>query len=434
MNAFFVSAEFSLVRVRRTRILELIEQGSSNAKRVLYLTEDLNRTTSSTQLGITLASIMLGFVGEAFFSEILEDLFKILEVEKFISHNVTAIIAFFMGYMIITFFHVTFGELMPKVLSLNMTETIALYVSIPLIWFMKLTHPLLRFFVWSSNSFLHLMGFDTSHTSEHADEFSEDELKIIIKNSIEKGEIEEYESKLIFNILSFTDKNVKEIFTPRIDIHALPITAQLDDIVKIAKETGFSRIPIYQDEFDHMIGFIHIKDVIAYLNGYGDNHNLDLRDLIHDVIISHEWKAVDDLFKEMQKTKTQMAIIVDEYGLVEGLVSIEDIMESIFGPIIDEFDSNDDHQGVEIKESSILAGGLISLGTFNETLEEVFDTTIASDESVTLAGYVLELFESEIPKVGEQRNDGTLCYKISQMTGNRIDLIEIKQVDSVKKN
>ena len=191
-------------------------------------------------------------------------------------------------------------------------------------------------------------------------------------------------------------------------------------------------ILIYQDEFDHMIGFIHIKDIIAYLNG--DNSNLDLRKQLHDVIISHEWKAVDDLFKEMQKTNTQMAIIVDEYGLVEGLVSIEDIMESIFGPIIDEFDLNDDHQGVELRENSILVGGLISLGTFNETLEEVYDTTITSDESVTLAGYVLELFQSEIPKVGEERNDGKLCYKISQMTGNRIDLIEIKRVDSVNKS
>jgi CBS domain containing-hemolysin-like protein len=428
MNGFFVASEFALIRVRASRIRELIALGSKRAKRVQHLTKDLNRTTSSAQLGITLASIALGFIGERFFSEIIKEFLHWIGFTM--SDTIISIIAFITGYMIITFMHVTLGELIPKVVSIEFTEKTALWCAEPLYWFMLLTTPLLNFFMFSANNILRLLGVPI-RPETHTQEYTEEELKIIIQDSIKRGEIEEYESQLIFNILDFTDKTAKDLLTPRIDIRGLPISSSVIDIFNLSIETGFSRIPIYEGKLDTILGFIHIKDTIPHIKLDGKpKERFDISKILRNVIIVHEAKPIDDLLKEMQEQQTQVSIIVDEYGSVQGLVTLEDIMETIIGPIADEFDPFDEHETIEINGDTMLIGGLVSIEQFNQAVQEKFGIIIESEDSVTLAGYVIELFESEIPKEGEEAEDDDFTYIISQITGNRISTIEVRKINA----
>jgi CBS domain containing-hemolysin-like protein len=424
-NGFFVASEFALIRVRASRIRELIAQGSKRAKRVQQITKDLNRTTSSAQLGITLASIALGFIGEGFFSEVITEFFHWTGFE--ISATIVSIMGFLIGYFIITYMHVTLGELLPKIVSIQYTERVALICAEPLYWFMFFTAPLLNFFVGSANVVSRIFRIPVLDET-HVQAYTEEELKIIIRESIPKGEIEEYESKLIFNVLEFTDKTAKDLLTPRIDIQALPITSTVNDIFNLSIETGFSRIPIYKEELDTILGFIHIKDTIPLIQFSSDQKStFDITNILRQVILVHEGKPIDDLLKEMQNIKTQVAIIVDEYGSVEGLVTLEDIIEAIIGPIEDEFDPFDMKETIEVKDNVLTSGGLVTIESFNEILHDKFGTTIVSENSITLAGYVLELFESEIPEEGEEIHDNNFYYKIRQTSGNRIDTIEVRE-------
>ncbi|MHA2250261.1 MAG: hemolysin family protein [Candidatus Kariarchaeaceae archaeon] len=436
LNGFFVASEFAFVRVRITRISELIANGSRRANRVKTIIEDLDRSLSSTQLGITLASIALGFVGEPFFTELLllvihgiDNGFSLgLDVKSFEEGGFIHGLAFFTGYMIITFMHVVIGELAPKSVSIQFAETTALWCAEPLYWFMKITNPLLNFFVWSSNRLLSVFKIPPA-ADTHDIDYTEDELKIIIKDGIKKGEIEPYESKLIFNIFNFTDSNVKSILTPRIDLKALSVTATAEEIIDLSIETGHSRIPIFDNDLDNVLGFVHIKDVLPYFKK--NNHQekeLKIQEIIRPVITVHEGKPLDDLLNEMQKQQIQVSIIVDEYGSVEGIATIEDILEYIVGPIDDEFDTIDTTMSIRFEGDYIFSGGLVTIEELNKTLKETHGEEINSKNSVTLAGYALELFASEIPKMGMKAKDECFEYTICKLTGNRIKEIKIRKV------
>ncbi|MDH5401845.1 MAG: hemolysin family protein [Candidatus Heimdallarchaeota archaeon] len=432
LNGFFVASEFAFVRVRRTRVEELISNGSKGAKRALDIINDLDRSMSSTQLGITLASIALGFVGEPFFTSVLISLiFGVSDVFN-LNFEITPTnlpyiegTAFLVAYFIVAYLHVVIGELAPKSVAIQHVEKTVLVCAEPLYWFMKLTSPLLRFFVWSSNSILKSLKIPVQD-EVHGTVYSEDELKMIIENSIGKGEIEEYESKLIFNILEFTDTSVKKILTPRIDIKALPVTTNLKAILELSVATGYSRIPIYETDLDDVKGFIHIKDVVRYINGKDTNLvKIDIPKILRPVITVHEGKPLDDLLKEMQEQKTQVAIIIDEYGSFEGMVTIEDIIEAIFGPIRDEFDTESIKNTIMINNENIIVGGQVSIEEFNKAISDGNESEINSEKSVTLAGYVLELFKSEIPTIGDIVKDDLFNYKIVKLDGHRIESIEI---------
>lgn len=438
LNAFFVASEFAFVKIRKTRIDTMIEAGSRRARRVKSITNNLDRSLSSTQLGITLASIALGFVGEPFFTEFLLLVIEFfnnllhLGLENQISqafnqeNGIIHDIAFILGYFFISFGHVVIGELAPKSISIQFAETTALFCAEPLWWFMKITSPILSFFVWSSNGLLSLINVEPA-TEDHSSEFTEGELKIIIEDSIKQGELEQYESKLIFNILDFTDSNVKSILTPRIDMEALPDSTSPHDILQLSKQTGFSRIPIYEDSLDNIRGFVHIKDIIGYSNGSENSDStFMLSDVLRPVIMIPEGKPLDDLLKEMQQLKTQVAIIVDEYGSVEGMATIEDILEYIVGPIDDEFDT-ESNANIKISGDVIIAGGLVSIDAFNSVLNDTFNSIIEAEEAATVAGYVLELFESEIPQEGMIVENNELRFEITKTSGNRIEKVRVSK-------
>lgn len=431
INAFFVASEFAFVKVRPTQMETLIATGSKRALRVKSIINDLDRSLSSTQLGITLASIGLGFVGEKFFHAIILSVLEAFSDVSGIGVNTESRIidgsAFIMGYLIITFMHVVIGELAPKSISIQFAERTALILAEPLHWFMVLTNPLLRFFVWTSNGLLRIIGVPPAPEAHHQ-VFTEAELKVIIADSIEKGELEQYESKLIFNILNFTDRNVTSIFTPRTDVKALSIDATPRDILKLSKDEGFSRIPIYGDTLDDIKGFVHIKDLIGYTLD-GGNSKFEIESILRPVIITTERKPLDDLLKEMQTQKTQVAVTVNEYGSVEGIVTIEDILEYIVGPIDDEFDE-DSNMEVQVIDDVIHADGRITVEVLNETLNSNYDLIITSENATTLAGYILELSEGELLQVGMKVKDDILEFTIVKTHGNRIDRVIISKVEN----
>ena len=429
LNGFFVASEFAFVKIRMTQIESMLATNSRGAKRAAEIVQDLDRSMSSTQLGITLSSIGLGFVGEGFFEAVFVRFFTNVEntlgLNIFVNETFITALSFLSGYLVITYLHVVLGELAPKSLSIQFATRVALICAEPLYWFMRITSPLLSFFVWSSNSILRIFGVQPA-PEEHHESYSEDELKVIIKDSISKGEMEPYESKLIFNILDFTDENVKAILTPRIDIEALSNQTNVEEILELSISTGFSRIPIYEDKLDNIIGFIHIKDVVPFVKDVNSKkQNFDINGILRPVITIPEVKPLDDLLNEMQQLNTQVAVIVDEYGTIEGLVTIEDILEYIVGPIEDEFDTENISSNITVLDNKVIAGGLVSIETFNNEAEPKLGHEIISEGSATLAGYVLELFDSLIPNEGDKISDNNYEYTISKQNGNRIEEIVI---------
>lgn len=404
----------------------LANQGSKRAKRVLTIIHDLDRSMSSTQLGISLASIGVGFVAERFFTSLLIGSLQFVGVNTETIPNLEGI-GFVLGYMLGTYLHVVIGELVPKSLAIRFAEQTALICAEPLYWFMKASDWFLMVLIWSANLFLKLFKVPLAEET-FTEVYSEDELKLIIENSIESGELEEYESQLIYNIFDFTDTQAKEILTPRYEIKALPENAPIKQVLVLAKETGHSRFPVYRGSLDNVLGFVHIKDALLH---YDENNGTDehtVSEHLRPVIIVHEGFHIDDLLKEMQKKQTQVAVVVDEYGSVMGIITIEDILEAIVGPIKDEFDSEEKQDEIASKDEVLLVNGTIPIDEFNELLERYnIDYKIEpKSDVVTLAGYLLELTESKIPKEGQIVTDGTLFFKVVKMENNRIEKVEIR--------
>lgn len=424
LNFFFVASEFAFVKIRITHMTALANQGSRRAKRVLDIIHDLDRSMSSTQLGISLASIGVGFVAERFFTGLIISILQLFGIGAESIDNIEAI-GFFTGYIIGTYLHVVIGELVPKSLAIRFSEKTALLFAEPFWWFMKATNWFLEVLIWSANFVLRIFGVPLVQESFH-EAYSEDELKLIIENSIESGELEEYESKLIYKIFEFTDRTAKEILTPRHEIKALPTTSSLSDVITLAKQTGHSRFPVYKDKIDDVVGFVHIKDALIHMDDNNGASNTKVDQFLRPVIIVHEGYPIDDLLKDMQQQQTQVAIIVDEWGSVEGIITIEDILEAIVGPINDEFDPDVEEQEI-IEDEGIFVPGTISIDEFNEILEKHnYEHQVQpTGDAVTLAGYLLELNESKIPEEGSVISDGKLFYKILEIEHNRIEKVEV---------
>ncbi|RMG37079.1 MAG: HlyC/CorC family transporter, partial [Methanobacteriota archaeon] len=368
LNFFFVASEFAFVRVRITHMTTLANQGSKRAKRVLSIIHDLDRSMSSTQLGISLASIGVGFVAERFFTSILIGVLELVGVNTATVPNLEGI-GFVMGYLIGTYLHVVIGELVPKSLAIRFAEQTALICAEPLYWFMKISDWFLVVLIKSANLVLKLFKVPLAEET-FTEVYSEDELKLIIENSIESGELEEYESQLIYNIFDFTDTQAKEILTPRYEIKALPEEAPIKDVLQLAKETGHSRFPVYRESLDNVLGFVHIKDALLHYDENNGTSEHTVAEHLRPVITVHEGFPIDDLLKEMQKQQTQVAVVVDEYGSVMGIITIEDILEAIVGPIKDEFDSIEKQDELLTKDQVLLVNGTIPIDEFNELLNK----------------------------------------------------------------
>ena len=414
MNGFFVATEFAMVKVRKSRIETLALDGDRNAKYTLTVVRDLNSYLSACQLGITLASLGLGWVGEPAVANMLNPVFNLLNLSESTVHS----ISFILGFSIITGLHIVLGELAPKSLAIISAEKIAMNTALPLILFYKLTYPIMWSFNHSTNLVLRIFGI--SQVEEHEAAHTDEEIKLLVEDSYKHGLIDQTELTFVDNIFDFSEKTVKDVMIPRTDMACIFIEDSFDEIINYALEEQLTRYPICRDSKDNVIGFIHIKDL--YRLKFEGNENIE--GIIREIKFVPESLSISELFKTFKKEKSQMAIIIDEFGGTSGLVTSEDILEEIVGELQDEFDDDDEEDIRKTENGSYVVDGKVVIGDINELL----DTDIEDENIDTIGGWIYFQLKS-YPKVKEKVNYRNYEFIILKCDRKRISKILIKKIN-----
>lgn len=413
LNGFFVATEFAMVKVRKSRIETLIIQGDKRAKRTLIVVKDLNSYLSACQLGITLASLGLGWVGEPAILRLLMPIFNLFNLPSSLEHSIAFIIAF----SIITGCHIVFGELVPKSLAIISPEKIALSTAFPLIFFYKLTYPVMWIFNHSTNWILKVFGL--SQVDEHESVHTDEEIKLLVEESYNHGLVDKTELTLVDNIFDFSDKTVKEIMVPRTDITNIFIEDSFDDIIAYTFEEQLTRYPVCKENKDNVIGFIHIKDLYKQKI---EGNNQDIRHIIREIKLVPESMLISDLLKIFKKDKVQVALVIDEYGGTAGLVTIEDILEEIVGEIQDEFDEEEDAI-IKCEDNSYIVDGKVLI----EDITEFLYIDIEDEHIDTIGGWAYTQLDS-YPKVNDKFTYKNYEFTILKCNRKRINKLSIKNL------
>ncbi|MBE6088535.1 MULTISPECIES: hemolysin family protein [Clostridium] len=413
MNGFFVATEFAMVKVRKSRIETLAMEGNRNAKHTLKVVTDLNSYLSACQLGITLASLGLGWVGEPAFAEMLRPLINLFNLPEITLHSISVVL----GFSIITGLHIVLGELAPKSLAIINTENIAMYTALPLIAFYRLTYPIMWTFNHSTNLVLKIFGISQINEQEAA--HTDEEIKLLVEDSYKHGLIDQTELTFVDNIFDFSEKTVRDIMIPRTDMACIFIEDTFDEIINYALEEQLTRYPVCRDSKDNVIGFIHIKDLYKLKFEGSDN----IEGIIREIKFVPESLSISELFKTFKKEKAQMAIIIDEFGGTAGLVTTEDILEEIVGEIQDEFDDDGEEEIRETDNGSYVVDGKVLIGDINELL----DTNIEAENIDTIGGWIYSQLKS-YPKPKEKINYDKYEFIILKCDRKRINQVLIKNL------
>jgi len=404
-NAFFVAAEYALVTARRSRLEALAGAGNRRAKMALRIMNDPNRFIGTVQLGVTFFSLLLGAVGEP----IVEKLF----------HPVLATgISFALAFAIVTYLHVTLGELAPKALALERNETTALWVALPVEAIYVLTYPLVWFLQSSANAFTRLFGVQPGAAGD--DEVrSEAELKMLVRRSGESGEIELDETEMLYKVFDFADKEASDVMVPRPEVVALSIDLPPAECLAAVIDSPFTRYPVYRGTLENIVGILHVRDLFSEMNEVGIER-VNIEELLREAHLVPETKDLAALLAVFRRTGQHMAIVVDEYGGMEGIVTLEDLLEEIVGEIEDEFDLPD--ESVErIAEDTIHVDGTFSIDDFNEE----FGTGLPIEDYHTLAGFVFgQLGHAAAP--GDVVEYGGMRFEVLEVEGSRIDRLVVR--------
>ncbi|MEK4361745.1 hemolysin family protein [Paenibacillus sp. FSL M8-0212] len=386
LSAFFVAVEFALVRVRPSRIDQMIAEGNKRALAVKQAVANLDGYLSACQLGITITSLGLGWLGEPTVEKILHPVFESMQIPEAVSSFLSFVIAF----ASITYLHVVVGELAPKTIAIRKAETVALLTSTPIIWFNRIMYPFIWLLNGSANQLVKLFGIKPA--SEHEDAHSEEELQIIINESFESGKINQAEFGYVSRIFAFDEMLAKEIMVPRTDMVCLYVNRTNEENLEIIREEQYTRFPVVNESKDDIIGIINTKQF--FLELYGNDEPVDLSSLIQPVSAVHETTPVKDLLKKMQKDGVHIAVLVDEYGGTSGIVTIEDVLEQIVGEIRDEFDADEVEDIQVINENYVIMDGKVSLSKVND----MFMASLDADEWDTIGGWLY----SHRPEMNEQ--------------------------------
>jgi CBS domain containing-hemolysin-like protein len=418
LNAFFVAAEFALVRVRDSRIQQLEQEGSARAGVVRDALRDLDAYLSVCQVGITMASLGLGWVGEPAVAHLIE---PVLEAANVTSERAVSIIAFVLGFAIITYAHLVFGEQAPKYFSIQRAEETSLWISRPLRFFMILFSPLVWLVNASTNFILRPWGIKLG---EEMEAHSEEELRIMISSSAASGELEPEERDYINNVFDFGDRVAREIMVPRPDIEALKVDSPLPEMVDAGVFGRYTRYPVFEEDLDHVLGAVHVKDLLRASRENPDD--FDVRSVIRDCLVIPENKPIEQILKEFQQRKLQMAIVIDEWGSVEGLITIEDVLEEIVGEIQDEFDEGE-AEIEEIGDGVYAVDGRIPITDVNE----YFGLDLPHEDFDTIGGYVLGSL-GRPPEPGDtvEADDATLNVK--SVDGPRVSMLTLRREAEVE--
>ncbi|CAN5417181.1 hemolysin family protein [soil metagenome] len=376
-NGFFVASEFSLVGVRRSRVATLADGGDKRAQRLLGLVDNLNAYISATQLGITLSSLALGWIGEPAIAHLLER-----PLAGRVSDTVMHTISFTIAFGIITFLHIVLGELAPKTLALERAEETALAIAWPMLAFYKIFRWPIRLLDWAGTRTVRLFGLHPS--GEHASIYTEEELRQLINISRQSGHLEEEERELIHRVFDFSDAEVREAMIPRTAVAALPVTATLEETKGAFRALGYSRLPVYRERLDNIVGVVFRRDLEPYLEESAPEQ-FELEKLLHPPVFIPASAKLGAVLKQMQSSRTHLAFAIDEHGGIEGIVTLEDLLEEIVGEINDEYDEEVRSQIVE-EDGAYLLDGMLAVRDANRR----FELQLPEDTNyTTLAGFLL---------------------------------------------
>ncbi|MBG9547839.1 HlyC/CorC family transporter [Bacillus firmus] len=416
LTAFFVTSEFAIVKIRSSRIDQLIEEGNKNAIAAKKVISNLDEYLSACQLGITITALGLGWLGEPTIEHLLRPVINSFGLPSSISH----VISFSIAFAFITFLHVVVGELAPKTLAIQKAEAVTLLTTRPLIWFYRVMYPI----IWALNGSARLLTsmFGLKPASEHELAHSEEELRIILSESYESGEINQSEFKYVNKIFEFDNRIAKEIMVPRTEIVSLSKDDTLEDFLQIVQEEKFTRYPIIDGDKDHIIGMVNIKEVMTDLIMNRDLSSSTLESYIRPIIRVIDSIPIHELLLKMQKERIHMAILMDEYGGTSGLVTVEDIIEEIVGEIRDEFDMDEVPMVRKTQEGQYIIDSKVLVGEVNDLL----GTDINDEDVDTIGGWILT--ENYEAKQGDIIEHEKYLFKILDMEDHHIKYIEVTAV------
>lgn len=412
VNAFFAMVEIALVSVRKTRIKQLVDEGVRRARTVEKLLEDPTRFLATVQIGVTLVGFFAAAVGAVTVAESIAGLIARIGVGV-ITDNAMGI-AVVAVTLVIGFLSLVIGEISPKSLALRHAERIALWSAGTLMILSYLFAPVIRLVTATSNVFVKPLGGTASFSPPI---LTEEELKMLVEAGEEEGVLEEEEKEMIHSIFEFTDTAVRKVMVPRIDVKAVDVEASIDELLEVIMEAGHSRVPVYEGTIDNIVGIVHAKDLLRALHESG--RGVTIRDLMKPPYIIPESKMADELLAEFKRKKTQMAIVVDEYGGTAGLVTIEDLLEEIVGEIMDEYDIEEPMIHV-IDANTVVVDARVPIDEINEQM----DLTLPEEEFDTIGGLVFGLFGKQ-PREGEKVEYGPVDLIVEQTEGRRIQKVRI---------
>jgi len=410
LTGFFVAAEYALIRVRRTRMDELAEQGHAAAKIVRANLQNLDTYLSATQLGVTIATLCLSLVGEPIMERLITAALHPFPLH--LAEVPLKTLALILGLVVITFVEVVFGELLPKWTVIEHPERAAFFVAYPMGFFVRLFYPLVWLLEKTAQAVAKLVGLHPEEAGAKEQAHSEDEILAIMTHSHNQGELRPSEVEIADRLFEFAHTQAREIMVPRVDMIALNTAETMSDNLQVAIDNGFTRYPLCEGDRDHVIGMVHIKDLLAI----AANPNAEIRSIQRPILAIPETKPIDELLKELQKSHSHQAVVVDEYGGTAGMVTLEDIIEELIGEIQDEHDEPPPLEILDAAGGKYSIAGTVALEEVAETLGVPIDNP---DEYDTIGGYALHQLRLAPRHGATARLDG-YDVSVSEVSGRRI--------------
>lgn len=411
-----MATEFAIVKVRSSRIDQLVAEGRRGAIAAKKVTTHLDEYLSACQLGITVTALGLGWLGKPTVEKLLYPLFEKFNVNPSVSH----LLSFGIAFTFITFLHVVIGELAPKTVAIQKAEQVTLLFSGPILWFYRLLYPFIWVLNGSARILIGLVGLKPA--SEHELAHTEEELRILLSESYKSGEINQNELKYVNNIFAFDERIAKEIMVPRTEMVSVDIKDNLETILNEIHKERYTRFPVFDGDKDNILGIINLKEILTAILSKNDTKiEGTLHPFLKPVIHVIESIPIHDLLVKMQKERTHMAILIDEYGGTSGLVTVEDILEEIVGEIRDEFDTDEIAEIRKINQDHYLFSAKVLVSEVNEIL----DTSLSDEDVDTIGGWFLT--RNIEAKQGDEIIEEGYSFKVKESNGHHLLFLEVKK-------
>ena len=395
----------------------MVRSGDRLARFAVRAASNISRILSASQLGVTLASLGLGWVAESTVGDIFANMFGYLPFAIELSLRLTLGAA--LALVVVTYLHVVFGELTPKAAALNHPEALARWLAPPLLFFAWITTPFTYFLNRSSQVILRLLGQEKAGSEEAV--HSPEEIRLLVEQSQESGQMGVHDADLIDAVFEFSEKNAREVMTPRTELVALPVEATLSEVLGVVQESGLSRYPVYDESIDNIIGVVLAKDLLKLLAPRANTEAFDLPSIMRPVHVIPGSREVEEVLADFKRLKEHMAVVLDEYGGTAGVVTMEDLLEEIVGEILDEYDTPEDVEApLHTRAGETLVPGSTHIGELNEH----FSLTIPDVDYTTIGGYVFGML-GRLPVVGDRVIAGGAIFTVREMDGRRIESLSV---------